>query len=277
MGMKFGCHGYTWQLSYETQSDNLPHIMDVIANGGFKGLDTQVAMLGRFYNHPALLMEELQKRGLELAALTLSLQWLHNGETDEEQTTADYFIDYLKHFPGALLNVVQKHGKDRNDLQTRQTNALNCVNAIARRAADQGVVTAFHPNSPPGSIFRNEEDYKILFDGLDMNVIGYTPDAGHIACGGMNVAEIFETYRPLIKHVHFKDASADNVWEAMGEGVIDFPRIVRHLRKTDYNGWIMVEEESGKAVADPDGAMMANSLYVKDQLIPIVQEIIYET
>ncbi|WP_114380868.1 sugar phosphate isomerase/epimerase family protein [Paenibacillus prosopidis] len=269
MGMKFGCHGYTWQLSYETQSDNLPHILDVIAGGGFKGLDTQVAMLGRFYNHPTLLKEELQKRNLELAALTLSLHWLHKGETDEEQSTADYFIEYLRHFPGALLNVVQMPGSNRDELQTRQRNVLDCVNAIAKRAADQDIVTAFHPNSPPGSVFRNEEDYKVMFDGLDTDVIGYTPDAGHIACGGMDVAEIFETYRPLIKHVHFKDASADYVWKAMGEGVIDFPRIVRHLRNTDYNGWIMVEEESEKAVADPDGAMMENSRYVKEQLIPI--------
>lgn len=270
MGIKFGCHGYTWQLSYETQSDNLPHIMDVIADGGFRGLDTQVVMLGRFYNDPLYLKEEMQKRNLELAALTLSLKWLNNEETSEEHKTADYFIQYLKHFPNALLNVVQMPGSNRDELQLRQRNVLNCVNSIARRASEQGIVTAFHPNSPPGSLFRIEEDYKVLFDGLDLDVIGYTPDAGHIAAGGMNVPEIFETYRPFIKHVHFKDASAKHVWEAMGEGVIDFPRIVKHLKETEYNGWIMVEEESEKAVVDPDGAMMANSRYVKEQLIPLV-------
>ncbi|WP_372661756.1 sugar phosphate isomerase/epimerase family protein [Cohnella sp.] len=270
MGMKFGCHGYTWQLSYETQSDNLTHIMDVISDSGFKGLDTQVVMLGRFHNHPTLLKEELHKRNLELAALTLSLHWLNEEETDAERSAADYFVEYLRHFPNALLNVVQMPGNNREQLQLRQRNVLNCVNSLARRAADKGVVTAFHPNSPPGSVFRNIEDYKIMFEGLDTNVIGYTPDAGHIACGGMDVAEIFETYRPLIKHVHFKDASADYVWKAMGDGVIDFPRIVRNLRDTNYNGWIMVEEESEKAVADPDGAMMENSSYVREQLIPII-------
>lgn len=270
MGIKFGCHGYTWQLSYETQSDNLSHIMDVISEGGFKGLDTQVVMLGRFHDHPTLLKEELDKRKLELAALTLSLHWLNEEETDTERRTADYFVDYLKHFPNALLNVVQMPGNNRDHLQTRQRNVLNCVNSLARRAADQGIVTAFHPNSPPGSVFRNIEDYKVMFEGLDMNVIGYTPDAGHIACGGMDVVEIFETYSSLIKHIHFKDASMDHVWKAMGEGVIDFPRIVQNLRNTNYNGWIMVEEESEKAVVDPDGAMMENSRYVREQLLPII-------
>jgi inosose dehydratase len=270
MSMKFGCHGYTWQLSYETQSDNLPHIMDVIAESGFKGLDTQVVMLGRFYNEPLLLKEELERRNLELAALTLSLEWLHAGETEEERRTADYFVEYLGHFPNALLNVVQKPGDNRENLHQRQHNVLKCVNDLARRAMDKGIITAFHPNSPPGSVFRNEEDYKIMFEGLDSNVIGYTPDAGHIACGGMDVADVYETYRSFIKHVHFKDASTDYVWKAMGEGVIDFPRIVRNLRDTGYSGWIMVEEESEKAVADPDSAMMENSKYIKDQLIPLL-------
>lgn len=270
MGMKFGCHGYTWQLSYDMQSDRLPQIMDVIAEGCFGGLDTQVAMLGRFSNHPELLKEELQRRGLELAALTLSLPWLFLKETDEEREAADHFINYLGHFPNALLNVVQMPGTNRDQLKVRQHNVLNCVNEIGRRAADKGIVTALHPNSPPGSLFRTEEDYKVMFDGLDTEVIGYTPDAGHIACGGMDVAEIFERYRPFIKHVHFKDASADHIWEAMGEGTIDFRRIVSHLRDTGYKGWIMVEEESAKAVVDPDGAMRANSLYVQEQLLTLL-------
>lgn len=271
MGIKFGCHGYTWQLSYETQSDNLPHIMDVIAAGGFKGLDTQVVMLGRFDNSPQLLKEELHKRGLELAALTLSLKWTGNEESDEERKTADYYINYLKHFPHALLNIVQMPGSNREQLQRRQRDLLRCVNEIGRRAAEQGVVASFHPNSPPGSLFRTGEDYKVMFDGLDSRVIGYTPDAGHIACGGMDVAEVFELYRPFIRHVHFKDASASHVWESMGEGIIDFPRIVKHLHDTGYNGWIMVEEESAKAVADPDGAMMMNSRYVTESLLPYTE------
>lgn len=272
MGIKFGCHGYTWQMSYDKHKDELPHILSVIEQGGFKGLDTQVALLGRYYDNPLMLKKDMEDRNLELAALTLSLTWREKDETDEERRQADYFIDYLKLFPNALLNVVPQPGVNRDNLEERQRNILSCVNALAERAQDKGIVTSFHPNSPSGSVFRTREDYEVLFDGLDTRVIGYTPDAGHIAAGGMNAPEIIETYSSLIKHVHFKDAATDHVWMAMGEGVIDFPRIVRHLRDTGYNGWIMVEEESEKAVADPDGAMLENSKYVKEQLLPIVEK-----
>lgn len=267
--MRFGCHGYTWQMTYEKQMDNLPHILDVIEKGGFKGLDTQVVMLGRFHEHPLLLKEELAKRSLELAALTLSLQWLHSEETEDERRQADYFLEYLQHFPNALLNVVPLPGKDREQLELRQQNILRCVNALARRAQEFGITCAFHPNSPPGSVFRTEEDYKVLFDGLDTDVIGYTPDAGHIAAGGMDVLDVFNRYRSFIKHVHFKDASLAHEWKAMGKGIIDFPAIVRMLKNSGYEGWIMVEEESAEAVVDPDGCMMNNSIYVKEKLIPL--------
>ncbi|MBS4208146.1 sugar phosphate isomerase/epimerase [Bacillus sp. FJAT-50079] len=266
MVIKFGCHGYTWQMSYETQSDNLLHILDVIQKGGFKGLDTQVVMLGSFYHEPLRLKEELEKRGLELAALTLSLHWRHPIETEAERNDADYFINYLKHFPNALMNIVPLPEDNRDCLEERQQNILKCVNAIGQRAYDQGVVASFHPNSSPGSVFQNEEDYQVMFAGLDTRVIGYTPDAGHIAKGGMDVYKIFEENRALIKHIHFKDMLPNKEWTAMGNGMIDFPKIVQMLHETDYDGWIMVEEESAEAVKDPDGAMVENSKYVEKQL-----------
>lgn len=270
MSIQFGCHGYTWQMSYEKNADNLPHILEVIAKGGFKGLDTQVAMLGRFHPDPKLLMKEMEKHQLALAALTLSLHWSEPKETEDERRQADYFIDYLARFPHALLNVVPLPGQDRSNLEERQKNIISCMNELARRASDKGIVCSFHPNSPPGSVFRTRTDYEVLFAGLDEKVIGYTPDAGHIAAGGMDVLSVFTTYRSMIRHVHFKDMHADQRWAAMGEGIIDFPSIVRLLRDTGYEGWIMVEEESEQAEADPDGAMLENSKYVSDILLPIV-------
>lgn len=160
-----------------------------------------------------------------------------------------------------LLNEFYQHsfgpipGKDRLNLRQRQANAIACVNAVASRAVDQGIVCSFHSNSPKGSVFRIQEDYRILLDSLDSRVVGFTPDTGHIAKGGMDVLDIFNSYRPLNKHVHFKDITASGEWTAMGAGVIDFPRIVTMLRDTGYAGWIMIEEESPDAEADPDSAI----------------------
>ena len=60
------------------------------------------------------------------------------------------------------------------------------------------------------SYWRFKEDYDGLFDGLDPRYMGYTPDSGHIEFGGIEAAEIIKEALPLVKHVHFKDASIMN-------------------------------------------------------------------
>jgi inosose dehydratase len=119
-------------------------------------------------------------------------------------------------------------------------------------------------------VIRIEDDYEILFDGLDSSIVGFAPDTGHIAKGGMDVAKIFKIYRPLIKHVHFKDITDSGGWTAMGAGIIDFPGIVTMLRDTGYAGWIMIEEESPEAEVDPNTATTKNGEYLRRSLLPIV-------
>ena len=77
-------------------------------------------------------------------------------------------------------------------------------------------------------------------------------------------------YRPLIKHVHFKDITTSGGWTAMGAGIVDFPAIVTMLRDTDYAGWIMIEEESPEAEVDLNTATTKNGEYRRRSLLSIV-------
>ncbi|MCM3763864.1 sugar phosphate isomerase/epimerase [Neobacillus niacini] len=271
MSIRFGCHGSTWELDYDKETDYLDHIISVVKNSGFKGIDVQVSLLGKFKSAPEQLKEKLDEHGLELAALTLPFSWLGSEESEQERELADYYLSYLLHFPNALLNVAPRVGPNRVNLLTRQREIIQCANSLANRAYDQGIVCSFHPSSPPTSYFRVEEDYTLLFEELDTRYIGYTPDAGHIAFGGMDPVEIVKRYLPIIKHVHFKDASFKPEWKTMGQGEIDFPAIVASLTDYGYNGWIMVEEETKESSANPDNAIMNIGDYVRKELEPIAK------
>lgn len=273
MTIRFGFQTYTWQMSYEAYRDRLDHILDVVARSGGAGVEPEVCMLGRYTDDPAALQEALNHRNLKLGALCLALPWRHAAETEEERAEADRVIRYMQTFPDAVLSLVQLPGRDRRDLAERQRNALANVNAVARRASEAGVVCAYHPNSPAGSVFRTEEDYRVLLEGLDPRYCGYAPDTGHIAGGGMDPERIFRQYRPLIRHVHFKDRdAASGKWSAMGEGSIDHVRLANYLHETGYRGWIMVEEESEAAESDPDRVTVQNGDYVRHTLQPVVNE-----
>ena len=269
--IKFGCQFYTWQMSGSRYIGELPHILNTVRGANFMGIEPETIMLGSYYDDPSALKAVLDQYGLELAALTLVLDWAGQKESDAERQEADRIIKYMQNFPGTHLVLCQMPGRDRSDLQQRQANLITCVNSCAGRAFDQGIVCSFHPNSPPGSIFRIAEDYEILLDGLDGNVVGFAPDTGHIVKGGMDVIEMFKQYRKLVKHVHFKDINAMGEWSAMGEGTIDFPWIVKMLQDTGYSGWIMVEEESQEAETDPDLATKMNGEYLLRSLLPLIQ------
>lgn len=264
--IQIGCQTYTWQMSYDKYSDAIDHILDVLSGAGFAGIEAEVCMLGRYKTEPEKLAAALAQRNVKLAAICLVCDWLSVGETAAERAEADRVIAYLKHFPGTMLALCQMPGKDRADLEVRQRNCLRACNDIARRAADAGVQSAFHPNSPPGSVFRTADDYERCVAGMDSSVLGFAPDAGHIANGGMDVVDIFRRYAPLIRHVHYKDRAAAGGWALMGQGVIDFTTVTSDLRKAGYQGWIMVEDESPLAEHDPDAATRHNGTYAAANL-----------
>jgi inosose dehydratase len=269
--IKFGCHGSTWELDYDKECDYLDRLMDTVRDAGFKGIDVQVALLGRYKNQPERLAEELAKREIELAALTVPFTWAGEVESKEEKEHADFIINYLKHFPGAVMNLPSRVGQNRNHLLKRQKEIINCVNGLGKRAFENGVVASFHPASPKTSYFRIKEDYDVLFDAIDRRYVGYTPDVGHIMAGGMNPVDIIKDNLSIIKHVHFKDCSNKFEWRKMGTGDIDFSAIVEALYSYNYNGWIMVEEETDEAAQDPDNVIRDVGKYVQSNLVPITK------
>lgn len=266
MALNIGCQTYTWQMSYDKYADKLNHILDVVEQAGFSGVEPEVCMLGPYRNNPLLLAEDLEKRNLKLGALCLALPWENEHENAEEQAETEFAFNFLKHFPGTLLVLVHLPGKDRSNLVERQNNALSCINEVAKRASSCGIECAFHPNSHEGSVFRNKEDYDVMFAGLDTRYVGYAPDSGHIANGGMNPEEVIRINRSIIKHVHFKDITADRKWTSMGEGVINHAAIIQFLVDTGYSNWIMVEEESEEAEREPDRLTIQNGEYIKSSL-----------
>lgn len=268
--IRFACQTYSWQMSFHQYSGMVEHMVQTAAAAGFSGFEPEIIMLGSSYLDADRLHDVLSRTGVTLAALCLVEAWRSGQETEAERAMADQVIATAARFPGAVLNLCQAPGSDRDELENRQRNLLRCTADIARRAEESGVHCTFHPNSPTGSIFRTADDYTLLLEGLHPS-IGYTPDVGHIVAGGMDPLEVVRTYRERVDHIHLKDVHAHGGWAPTGSGIVDFPGVVKYLRDTNFSGWVVLEDESPEAERDPDSAVAGNGRYVLETLAPLVR------
>lgn len=266
--IKIACETYTWQMPGEGYKGKLDHIMGVVKKAGFEGIEPESSFFHDL-SDPIKMKETLDKHNLQLTALCHVEDWRNTEETDAEKANAEQWMNFLSHFPETIYLLVQMPGNDRQNLLERQKNLLSCVNNISARAADRGIECSYHPNSPEGSIYRTEEDYQILLNGLSKN-IGYTPDLGHIAKGGMDPLSIIKAYRDKVNLVHYKDMYDDGQWAPTGEGEIDFDAITKYLIDTNYEGWIVMEDECDEAITNPDGVTLEDGKFIDFNIRPIL-------
>ncbi len=267
--IKLACETYTWQMPGEQYKGKLEHIFDVCSRSGFAGVEPETSFMGALAD-PVKMKEALQHYQLELAVLCIVEDWKNPQETAEERSRADQWISFLEYFPETVLLTVQMPGQNREHLSQRQQHMIACVNDLSRRAAEKGIICSNHPNSPQGSVFRNASDYEILLQGLDLEATGFCPDLGHIAKGGMDPLAVVKKYRQYVNLVHYKDMYTNGEWAATGEGDIDLLTVTSYLKETNYQGWIIMEDECDEAITDPDGLTIRDGRYIAENIKPLL-------
>ena len=268
---RFGSEVYTWFMSGNgtTYQGQLGHMIEVIAKAGFTGIQPIFTWMGDLVD-PDLLADKLKENGIELAALALALEWNGKDETSEERQIADNAIALLERFPNAVLNTVQIP-TGRHDLAARQKSLVGIVNTVSQRAHDKGIACSYHPNSPHSSIIRTAEDYKVVLEGLNEKLTGWTPDVGHIINGDMDPLAKMKEYQSLINHVHYKDWNGEPEWTIMGNGKVELVAITQWLKDINYKGWIICEDEGPEALENPDFVTLHDGNWIKNDLIPALK------
>jgi inosose dehydratase len=140
------------------------------------------------------------------------------------------------------------------------------LNTVARHLRTRGMRLAFHHHM--GTVVQTGDDIDRLMAGTDDDV-GLLLDTGHLVFAGGDPVAVAKRHGARIAHVHCKDVRAsvladviardesfldavlDGVFTVPGDGAIDFPAVLRELRRHDYTGWLVVEAEQDPAKAHP--------------------------
>jgi len=159
--------------------------------------------------------------------------------------------------------------------------------SVARAVkSDTGLATVFHHHCA-GYVERPDEVGRLL-ELTDGDLLGLVFDTGHYAYGsGRNdpavVLEGLERFGDRIWHVHFKDCHAEvtdrarregwdyfeavrqGVFCELGQGFVDFPAVLDWLKRQDYDGWVVVEQDVLPGMGSPKASAQRNREYLRSK------------
>ncbi len=128
-----------------------------------------------------------------------------------------------------------------------------------------------------------------FLENTDPALINLVFDTGHFVFGSGpdspysngKIGPALDKYGSRISYVHFKDCdpviaarSRKEEWDYMkslysgvfcelGKGCVDFPAVVEWLKKRDYNGWVLVEQDVLPGMGTPKDSALRNREYLK--------------
>lgn len=89
-------------------------------------------------------------------------------------------------------------------------------------------------------------------------------DAGHYYCVGEDPCEAWEKLKSHAVHVHLDDIPANRTHRhtQLGEGAMDIPAFLRHLEKSQYQGYVTVKVDSFEQ--RPEDTVQGSAHYLQD-------------
>ena len=259
--LKIGCQTFTWEMLGERWSQGPDALLRAIADGGYRGIEITDTMIGDYADRPDDFAAELDAHGLELAAFAFGSDsgFTRREAIDRDLDTTARWLEFTARFPGVPVALGSATIVSEGPLEEKFEIAAELYNRAAALGVAAGVPVAVHPSSHHGTLLSDRADYDRMFGLLDADTVGWVPDTGHILRGGLDLPDTLRTYRSRIRYVHLKDVDECGRWTMLGAGCCDMAAVIDIARQAPrFNGWIVVEEESAQAAADPAGAVRAN-------------------
>lgn len=137
------------------------------------------------------------------------------------------------------------------------TLLLSNLDRLTRLAADRGIQAVLHPHV--GTMIETGEEVQQVLDGSSISLC---LDTGHLLIGGTDPTELARQAPERIAHLHLKDVDATiaaqvqsgqvsyseavrlRMYRPLGQGDIDVPAIVGHVRASGYDGWYTLEQDT---------------------------------
>ena len=283
-------------LEFESKaaSPGYTQVLDEIVESGYAG--TELGDWGFMPTDPVVLRGELRRRQLAMLGAFVTIRLAdprsHQTSVDTAVKTALLLsavgdgakpVVVLSDEPTADPARAANAGRVRTalGLTDRQWDtAARGVERVARAVRDEtGLRTVFHHHC--AGYVETPAEIDALMQRTDRALVGLCLDSGHAVYGGGSPLDLLARHRSRIWHVHFKDcdpavaeqarqeqwdyhtALQHGVFCELGRGSVDFPALLRELTASNYDGWIVVEQDVLPAMGAPLASATRNREYLR--------------
>ena len=245
-------------------------ILDDIARTGYDG-----TQLGLGFPEGDGLRLALSARGLRLAEVYASIPATVDGPTAAALDEVRERLRLLVAAGGEVLCIAFDGSPDRDAYAGRAgdpatprltdagwTATIELLQAIGSETRAAGARIAFHPHA--GTYIETPDEVARLAASIDAVTLPFCLDVGHYTVGGGDPVAALRTYADRVSHVHLKDVDPEvlaalragtvggfgaairaRLFTELGAGVLDLDAILAVLAGRRYDGWLMVEQDSG--------------------------------
>jgi inosose dehydratase len=259
--LKVGCQTFTWEMLGDAWSGSPDDLLSAISAGGYSGIEITDTMIGRYSDKPADFAKALSNSGLQLVSFAFGSKsgFTLADEIANDLAVTQRWIDFAAQFPGALVSIGSATVVSEEPREDKFAIAAEFYNRAGALGRASGVDVAVHPSSHHNTLLFDRADYDRIFALLDASLVGWVPDTGHILRGHDDINDTLRTYQDRIRYLHLKDVDAMGEWAMLGKGVLDTPDVIDIVAQAPhFNGWLVLEEESKTAAADPAAAVRTN-------------------
>jgi inosose dehydratase len=291
MSIRIGTAPVSWGvMEIDSWGARKPYedVLDEMAAAGYVG--TELGPYGYFPTDSKQLIDELSTRGLSMVSgfvpLPLGHRQRHSSAIREVMNVAQLLseagsrvIVLADELNEARMSVAGRvTDEDRLDADS-WSSAVELLIELGQRCRELGLATVFHHHA--GTYIETPAEIERLCDAIDPDLIGLCLDTGHYYYAGGNPLDAVHHYKSRIRHLHLKDvrtlvldsvrrdrigyldAIRRGVFCELGQGAVDFRSLLEELRKCNFLGWAIVEQDMDPATA---GAALASALRSREYL-----------
>lgn len=271
-------------------------MLDELVETGYTG--TELGDWGFMPTEPDVLRAELSRRKVAMlgAFVPVALRdaSAHEAGTQEAVKTAR-LLATVATAPKPFIVLADKNGTspERTTNAGRIGNSMGLSDSewkvfaagaekVARAVCETtGLRTVFHHHCA-GYVETPDEMAKFL-ELTDPSLINLVFDTGHyvFGSGGEDAVAGLERFRGRIGYMHLKDCQPEvarqsrlqkwdyfqslqhGVFCELGKGCVDFPAVLTWLKKHDYEGYLLVEQDVLPGMGAPKDSALRNREYLR--------------